>query len=1153
MGKIKFQDQSEPNTPESGRTYLYVDSADKIAKIKDDTGTVTELITDPTKLVLTPQSDAPGTGDGLVYYDSITGFQFRESGRWMDLSGMENYWKRIGTEISPLTAADDLNLGTGKLLMGDAEIIHANEIHPPIYLSGQSGLNDLTLSGTYSLDGNATFQFMIDGTGSPNTFKWRKDAGAWTTGVPMSLTPILLQDGIYHEWGSLEGHTNKDEWAANVGHEIHISESLHISDDLWVDGNITFAGTMNSFSPVKIQEAIMILCDKPTDTAILGATCTSWDFELGGTPLLTLENDGTLVARTSNYENLVLEDNDIPNRRFVMDNAGGGINKTTGWLEGAQVTINATDDTKIDISPGSVQIVTGTDTPIVTIISWDETITFDPQLSSYTNWIGIKDDGSGGPEVVSQILFDSVERRTTALLGKVRDAAAGTGPHITNIDDFERPAWGITTAFHDFILAHGSFSIKGNVIGASDTDPLCLTKTSGESYRYHTEDIIGRENHHLDAAQFPRRYYSYHIQGLSQLVIKTTIDPLYMDDGAQGVKLVGNNKYTRQAIRIWPVSGAFHISYGQTEYGSLQEAIDAGPEPMAEVNTRMTNGAIHINDLIIKQNVTDIAAAIIAGTAVIVSLGGTGGSSGGGGLMNVVDDITPQLGGNLDVLTKNIFSSTVGNVVINDKLQVNEDTLIGTGIVAYGSGLTIANNDPHLYLYESNAAINNRLWDIVATDESLLFRAVNDINSLAENFMYVERTGYTIDNVIFPNGKVIIGATSSASNLHVQENIAGTNAKFTLYHSDNTSTDSGAILNLVTVDATGGNPFIVFSIANVGDWGMGVDNADDDKFKIGTTADISANNAITIDRNHNVGFGTTDPDRMVHVKGANANFHLERESSSGASFFFSNVNGANTTHWKMEAVQNGAGAGSGVFKIADDGTDSGGTSTVRLTIDENGNIGFGSHTPSVGLHASSLTKGSTVYYTDIAAAFEADASDTGQIGYLFSGDSDSGGDDDVWFSLRPIPNHNHWLIGARFYDDTDGLYFNYGDPTVVTWPGEGTPNLILRTNGNMDVSGYTKLGIDAPAIKTKKLTGTTSSSEGGLTSVAHGLTGSKILSVSLGIEFTTDGFVTYGYTTNVGYQSSLQWDDTNITVSNHATNSENILSKPLVILVTYEE
>ena len=105
----------------------------------------------------------------------------------------------------------------------------------------------------------------------------------------------------------------------------------------------------------------------------------------------------------------------------------------------------------------------------------------------------------------------------------------------------------------------------------------------------------------------------------------------------------------------------------------------------------------------------------------------------------------------------------------------------------------------------------------------------------------------------------------------------------------------------------------------------------------------------------------------------------------------------------------------------------------------------------------------------------------------------------------------------------------------------------------LDVNGFTKLGNDAPAIKVKKLIGTTSDVEGGFTSVIHGLNFAKILSVSVLVNF--DGTQYFPPNLGPGGESLFTYyiDINQVVILNSPTNSDNILSKQVKILVTYEE
>lgn len=105
--------------------------------------------------------------------------------------------------------------------------------------------------------------------------------------------------------------------------------------------------------------------------------------------------------------------------------------------------------------------------------------------------------------------------------------------------------------------------------------------------------------------------------------------------------------------------------------------------------------------------------------------------------------------------------------------------------------------------------------------------------------------------------------------------------------------------------------------------------------------------------------------------------------------------------------------------------------------------------------------------------------------------------------------------------------------------------------GNLDVGGFSQLGTGAPSIKMKKLTATSPAAQGGFTFVNHGVTPSKILSITALI--TVAQFQILPNHLQTGFQYTLNVDGNNIAIGAVNGNSASILNMPVKILIVYEE
>ncbi len=149
-----------------------------------------------------------------------------------------------------------------------------------------------------------------------------------------------------------------------------------------------------------------------------------------------------------------------------------------------------------------------------------------------------------------------------------------------------------------------------------------------------------------------------------------------------------------------------------------------------------------------------------------------------------------------------------------------------------------------------------------------------------------------------------IGTTSPLNKLHVQ--VTG-------------SSDGIRIDNVSEV----GNVILQFRLEGVSKFTMGVDDADDDKFKIGTSS-LTNNTAFVIERDMEIGIRTTEPGHMLHMTngggsvGSNSMAAFENYDQVGVALASYNrsLENANNAFEGVTYFQNGINNPAGVLGLA---------------------------------------------------------------------------------------------------------------------------------------------------------------------------------------------------------------------------------------------
>jgi hypothetical protein len=156
---------------------------------------------------------------------------------------------------------------------------------------GNSGPDDAAAGGTYTGITGSVYEVEIDAEGTPDTFKWRKDAGAYTSGVNITGAAQTLAEGIQITFTGTDNHTLADKWTLNVS-----PDTFSWQKD---SGSVT--------SDVEITAAAQSLTEGVTVTwgAKLGHTLNdAWEFDVVAetyanvatktTGVLSSNGDGTI-------------------------------------------------------------------------------------------------------------------------------------------------------------------------------------------------------------------------------------------------------------------------------------------------------------------------------------------------------------------------------------------------------------------------------------------------------------------------------------------------------------------------------------------------------------------------------------------------------------------------------------------------------------------------------------------------------------------------------------------------------------------------------------------------------------------------------------------------------------------------------------------
>ena len=333
---------------------------------------------------------------------------------------------------------------------------------------------------------------------------------------------------------------------------------------------------------------------------------------------LYLKSDGSKFYITSNPADAVFE-YDLGLAVGVINagsltsediNGADLYNLGTGTLSGCDLSINAVDNTLLDVSAGVVLIADYSD--INNIYLKKITVaaqTVAPTLStSWNKWVGVQEVGTTG---VGEIVFDSdftqLEKRTIAIIGRVWND--GTDDIIDGVGQYTTPGFGQAKTTEDLVWAMGTINKFGNTYSSSGAN-LLLDKTAGQSFRFSAfrgeSEVSPNTPLTEDGSQASIGAYYYIAQSSTSADIRSTIDPDQWDN-AGSVESVPTGQYTLQRLYYYPSSQVLSVTYGQHLFNSMSEAISKAGHDDPTISTGLLEGAVLRGWIAVREGATDLS------------------------------------------------------------------------------------------------------------------------------------------------------------------------------------------------------------------------------------------------------------------------------------------------------------------------------------------------------------------------------------------------------------------------------------------------------------------------------------------------------------------------------------------------------------------
>lgn len=338
-------------------------------------------------------------------------------------------------------------------------------------------------------------------------------------------------------------------------------------------------------------------------------------------------------------------------------------NIKTGLLYGGVLSVNATDNSKFDISAGSGVILSytnggasGSASPSVSaqVVTWSAkySLPVSSISSADTTWIYVNSSGTVSQQTG---VFNSENYKEYIIIGALVHPNRSS---ISFTSSLSNVSYGTLHQYDEFIRNLGPAKISGHRISSNGSN-MKLNRSSGSAYlmgsNYPSDS--NHPNFISDAGKTDASIHRYYSDGSGgyTISISSSVDASKYDDGSGTLQNVSSSYWSIQRVFYYPGYEDVLISYyGTLTYSSLSEATAAISTETFNESNNTKDHTIFCGWLIVRGGATQLNntsdAKFIQASVFREIISGSGG--GGGSISYIselldVDTSSPSVGQSL--------------------------------------------------------------------------------------------------------------------------------------------------------------------------------------------------------------------------------------------------------------------------------------------------------------------------------------------------------------------------------------------------------------------------------------------------------------------------------------------------------------------------